>query len=153
MDAQPHSRAWEQQHCWHRGGDLAAVSVVLSPKLLSTGVTTRPQGLSEAGGLWVGGAQPDDEADCSYAAGTQPCCSQEASGQEEVTPTLSSRPYPHVGSLSTGHTPVSCSLSLPFHTHVRGLHIGCLAVGPQLTVMYFGISGIIPSNSPFSLKP
>ena len=49
--------------------------------------------------------------------------------QEEVTPTLSSRPHRHVGSRSTGHTPVSCSLSLPFHTHVRGLHIGCLGCG------------------------
>ena len=53
MDAQPHSSAWEQQDWWHQGGGLAAVSVVLSPKLLSTGVTTRPQGLSEAGGLRV----------------------------------------------------------------------------------------------------
>lgn len=35
MDAQPHSPAWEQQHCWHKGGDLAAVSVVLIPKLLT----------------------------------------------------------------------------------------------------------------------
>ena len=33
MEAQPHSPAWEQQHCWHQGGGLAAVSVVLSPKL------------------------------------------------------------------------------------------------------------------------
>ena len=33
MDAEPHSPAWEQQHCWHQGDDLAAVSVVLSPKL------------------------------------------------------------------------------------------------------------------------
>ena len=39
MDAEPHSPAWEQQHCWHQGGNLAAVSVVLSPKLSVHGVS------------------------------------------------------------------------------------------------------------------
>ena len=79
VDTQPHSLAWKQQHCWHQGGNLAAVSLVLSPELLTTGVITSPQGLSEAVGLWVGwgpltisGLLPKDKADCSCSVGTSP---------------------------------------------------------------------------------
>ena len=126
VDTQPHSPAWKQQHCWHQGGNLAAVSLVLSPELLTTGVITSPQGLSEAVGLRVGwgpltisGLQPKDKADCSCSAGTQPCYSQQASGQEEVT--LSSRAHPQVESQSTGLDACSWSLSVSFHMCMQGL--------------------------------
>ena len=50
MDAQPHSSAWEQQHSWQRGDTLSRAE----SQALSTGVTTRPQGLSKAGRLRFG---------------------------------------------------------------------------------------------------
>lgn len=71
---------------------MPAVSLILSPELLTTGVITSPQGLSESVWLWVGwgpltisGLQPKDTADCFCSAGTQSFCSPQASGQEEVT--------------------------------------------------------------------
>ena len=102
---------------------------------LSTGVTTRPQGLSEAGGLQVGwgrltisGPSPRTRLIVLAQLGFSPGAHRRPhSGGSD--PTLSSRPHPHVGSRSTGHMPLSCSLSLPFHTHMRGLHIGCLGCG------------------------
>ena len=58
---------------------MAAISVVLSPKLLTQESQPARRVSARLEGSESGGAQPEDKADCSCSAGTQPCCSQEAS--------------------------------------------------------------------------
>ena len=136
MDAQPHSSAWEQQHSWQRGDTLSRAE----SQALSTGVTTRPQGLSEAGGLWgewapdrvgpriISGLSPTPKLIVPAHLGLSPAAHRKPHpGGSDPNPELLASP-PR-GSRSTAHTPVSCSLSLPFHSHVRGLHTGRLGCG------------------------
>ena len=55
VDTQPHSPAWKQQDCWHQGGNLGTVSLVLSPELLTPGVITSPRAQRGCRALgWLG---------------------------------------------------------------------------------------------------
>ena len=55
VDTQPHSPAWKVQDCWHQGGNLGTVSLVLSPELLTPGVITSPRAQRGCRALgWLG---------------------------------------------------------------------------------------------------